>query len=124
MVSYVIMFFLFKQKTAYELRISDWSSDVCSSDLARDALGIDEGVVEGAEQKLAAPDEPFAGSARHAAGDGLEKGAARRVEGVGDDGAGILVAFGRQHRAHARELRAAAVMVGGDRKSTRLNSSH
>src|SRR3546814_6776862 len=30
--------FFFKQKTAYELRISDWSSDVCSSDLARLAL--------------------------------------------------------------------------------------
>src|SRR3546814_5152331 len=29
----VLMFFFFKQKTAYELRISDWSSDVCSSDL-------------------------------------------------------------------------------------------
>src|SRR3546814_3780777 len=29
------MFFFFKQKTAYEMRISDWSSDVCSSDLAR-----------------------------------------------------------------------------------------
>src|SRR3546814_20631890 len=29
------VFFFFKQKTAYELRISDWSSDVCSSDLAR-----------------------------------------------------------------------------------------
>src|SRR3546814_6536576 len=28
-------FFFFKQKTAYELRISDWSSDVCSSDLSR-----------------------------------------------------------------------------------------
>src|SRR3546814_20916784 len=28
------MVFFFKQKTAYELRISDWSSDVCSSDLA------------------------------------------------------------------------------------------
>src|SRR3546814_16780707 len=27
------MFFLYKQKTAYELRISDWSSDVCSSEL-------------------------------------------------------------------------------------------
>src|SRR3546814_3767941 len=27
--------FCFKQKTAYEMRISDWSSDVCSSDLAR-----------------------------------------------------------------------------------------
>src|SRR3546814_4539261 len=29
------MCFFFKQKTAYEMRISDWSSDVCSSDLAR-----------------------------------------------------------------------------------------
>src|SRR3546814_4001983 len=29
----VIVFFFFKQKTAYEMRISDWSSDVCSSDL-------------------------------------------------------------------------------------------
>src|SRR3546814_5843745 len=28
-----VHFFLFKQKTAYEMRISDWSSDVCSSDL-------------------------------------------------------------------------------------------
>src|SRR3546814_10093693 len=32
--------FFFKQKTAYELRISDWSSDVCSSDLLAE-LGID-----------------------------------------------------------------------------------
>src|SRR3546814_5596544 len=30
---YVCLFFFFKQKTAYEMRISDWSSDVCSSDL-------------------------------------------------------------------------------------------
>src|SRR3546814_956218 len=29
----VLVFFFFKQKTAYEMRISDWSSDVCSSDL-------------------------------------------------------------------------------------------
>src|SRR3546814_14949833 len=28
-----VIFFFFKQKTAYEMRISDWSSDVCSSDL-------------------------------------------------------------------------------------------
>src|SRR3546814_7204750 len=28
-----LLFFFFKQKTAYEIRISDWSSDVCSSDL-------------------------------------------------------------------------------------------
>src|SRR3546814_4247850 len=31
----VFSFFFFKQKTAYEMRISDWSSDVCSSDLLR-----------------------------------------------------------------------------------------
>src|SRR3546814_7334527 len=30
---YLFWFFCFKQKTAYEVRISDWSSDVCSSDL-------------------------------------------------------------------------------------------
>src|SRR3546814_4985977 len=32
------LFFLFKQKTAYEMRISDWSSDVCSSDLRQHQL--------------------------------------------------------------------------------------
>src|SRR3546814_8818437 len=31
----IVLFFFFKQKTAYEMRISDWSSDVCSSDLGR-----------------------------------------------------------------------------------------
>src|SRR3546814_4001972 len=43
MYVWVRSFFLFKQKTAYEMRISDWSSDVCSSDLLhlqrRTALG-------------------------------------------------------------------------------------
>src|SRR3546814_6320697 len=39
LLTYLIVFF-FKQKTAYELRISDWSSDVCSSDL--DAAATDE----------------------------------------------------------------------------------
>src|SRR3546814_4669663 len=33
--------FFFKQKTAYEMRISDWSSDVCSSDLQVAALKLD-----------------------------------------------------------------------------------
>src|SRR3546814_20355269 len=32
-IFYVFLFFFFKQKTAYDMRISDWSSDVCSSDL-------------------------------------------------------------------------------------------
>src|SRR3546814_13732641 len=34
-----IFFFFFKQKTAYEMRISDWSSDVCSSDLPASRVG-------------------------------------------------------------------------------------
>src|SRR3546814_13790539 len=34
----MICFFFFKQKTAYEMRISDWSSDVCSSDLPQRAV--------------------------------------------------------------------------------------
>src|SRR3546814_1005901 len=33
-----VVFVFFKQKTAYEMRISDWSSDVCSSDLSRGIL--------------------------------------------------------------------------------------
>src|SRR3546814_1213321 len=40
--SYLFVFFFFKQKTAYEMRISDWSSDVCSSDLeVRDIRNLD-----------------------------------------------------------------------------------
>src|SRR3546814_8151533 len=35
---FLVFFFFFKQKTAYEMRISDWSSDVCSSDLTRDEI--------------------------------------------------------------------------------------
>src|SRR3546814_4773339 len=37
-ISYFCCFFFFKQKTAYEMRISDWSSDVCSSDLTQRKL--------------------------------------------------------------------------------------
>src|SRR3546814_4655863 len=38
-VALCMMRFFFKQKTAYEMRISDWSSDVCSSDLMSTGLG-------------------------------------------------------------------------------------
>src|SRR3546814_1943215 len=57
-LAYVFCFF-FKQKTAYEMRISDWSSDVCSSDLVDgdgepDAVtnGGDEVIVSGAAGEL------------------------------------------------------------------------
>src|SRR3546814_2448938 len=42
-----VFFFFFKQKTAYELRISDWSSDVCSSDLRVFITGGGTGIGEG-----------------------------------------------------------------------------
>src|SRR3546814_7363402 len=50
----VVVFFFFKQKTAYEMRISDWSSDVCSSDLRdqeqHDSAGDTETVEADAER--------------------------------------------------------------------------
>src|SRR3546814_5756131 len=49
------VFFFFKQKTAYEMRISDWSSDVCSSDLRRQ--GVESGGVTGALAGRERPDQ-------------------------------------------------------------------
>src|SRR3546814_10514665 len=51
-VCVIFSFFFFKQKTAYEMRISDWSSDVCSSDLPR---GMRLAVVA---DRLAVPQHP------------------------------------------------------------------
>src|SRR3546814_2322721 len=51
MLSLYVFFFFVKQKTAYEMRISDWSSDVCSSDLTRRA-GSGEGLGEGIHEVL------------------------------------------------------------------------
>src|SRR3546814_3368892 len=42
---FLFTFFFFKQKTAYEMRISDWSSDVCSSDLDA-AKALRDGIVD------------------------------------------------------------------------------
>src|SRR3546814_8437318 len=54
-----LIFFFFKQKTAYEMRISDWSSDVCSSDL--ETLARLGGDVEENEATLAQAREEQAG---------------------------------------------------------------
>src|SRR3546814_8291922 len=119
----MFFFFFFKQKTAYEMRISDWSSDVCSSDLAANV----------------ARQEPAAGKPRAGVDGGIaiakkHIGAARRhfpfrtgfnvIAIVVDDAkldAGAQSALGRHadiQRIAVRTLRA------GDRKSTRLNSRH
>src|SRR3546814_5789030 len=49
----MLFLFLFKQKTAYDVRISDWSSDVCSSDSERDrAIGIADAGERGRHMRL------------------------------------------------------------------------
>src|SRR3546814_4121600 len=56
----MLLFVFFKQKTAYEMRISDWSSDVCSSDLATPAKPLEPAkpdivAAEPAFKKVATP---------------------------------------------------------------------
>src|SRR3546814_6244441 len=52
------LFFFFKQKTAYEMRISDWSSDVCSSDLVPEGrypakgVAVDRHPADGGERQV------------------------------------------------------------------------
>src|SRR3546814_6550914 len=50
--------FFFKQKTAYEVRISDWSSDVCSSDLLLDGRVRSTQAELATWQQFAQPDKP------------------------------------------------------------------
>src|SRR3546814_4779766 len=75
------MFFFFKQKTAYEMRISDWSSDVCSSDLAQ---GVDRSrpgrgaARDPAQQQAAVP-------ARHARSGLVARRALYAAGGGGDE---------------------------------------
>src|SRR3546814_20889839 len=54
-----LFFFFFKQKTAYEMRISDWSSDVCSSDLGPENQGSERSIASREYRQLpAAPMSP------------------------------------------------------------------
>src|SRR3546814_10143426 len=70
--------FFFNQKTAYEMRISDWSSDVCSSDLRGHGRGetnprradlLRVGADARADDRQADPDHPRQTARRHAASD-------------------------------------------------------
>src|SRR3546814_20365777 len=55
------VFFFFKQKTVYEMRISDWSSDVCSSDLAHGGHGFFGMLANRADNR----GQPFPGDGDH-----------------------------------------------------------
>src|SRR3546814_1846928 len=107
---YVGMFF-FKQKTAYELRISDWSSDVCSSDLIRTRVLPRRGikaqpheilVTLGAQNALYLIAELLGGPGKVLAVENPGYVDVRNIFGL-----------------HGTEMRPIP-----DRKSTRLNSSH
>src|SRR3546814_9423125 len=102
-----MMFFFLKQKTAYERRISDWSSDVCSSDLALGQLAHALARLE-----LGIGEEAFAAGAVEArvhAGDEVDGFAdpdpARQHGDVGDEADIVhqLVALGARVAARSEE---------------------
>src|SRR3546814_9736284 len=101
--------FFFKQKTAYEMRISDWSSDVCSSDLAEGIAQVDDQL----------------GSALRLAPAGLLADAHQEMQRQ-RDAAAEQDGSQRQLPRHQGGDEAVdhRLYQVGDRKSTRLNSSH
>src|SRR3546814_4217142 len=119
------MFFFIKQKTAYEMRISDWSSDVCSSDLRQVLFHQREAEALGD----AAMDLALHQRRVHRAADVVGSGHAQhlhRAEVEIDRHLGDLrgKAVGRIGAALAVGVELCRWRVEGDRKSTRLNSSH
>src|SRR3546814_2713869 len=115
-----VSFFFFKQKTAYEMRISDWISDVCSSDLVQKArlckLESDSATLNRVRHRPTPPPSRLK-EPRHEA---LPFRKRRRRKTRRDrrrwpDSRSL----GRDRRSRPRRTGARA-----DRKSTRLNSSH
>src|SRR3546814_1444941 len=95
----VFCFFFFKQKTAYDMLISDWSSDVCSSDLV--VAGVVDRVLEIAQRIVggAERDSERLATDRHRHVTGTERG-----RGAGVSGRCELFRFGEKiGRASCRE---------------------
>src|SRR3546814_19809111 len=112
-----VLFFFFKQKTAYEMRISDWSSDVCSSDLA-------VGFVEDQRLDLRKIDGALANMVKQAARRGDDNlGALRQLLDLrrdadaakDQDGAHMrqMLAVGEIGRAACRERVCQYVLISG-----------
>src|SRR3546814_7005249 len=127
-----MLFFFFKQKTAYEMRISDWSSDVCSSDLGagQETQGIGAagrlGDAEGLQAQLTLGDARQIALLLRLASVPQQgaHGVHLRVAG-GAVAAGLLDLLQNGADRGQRQA-AAAVLFGnqrGDRAGTRLNSS-
>src|SRR3546814_16126495 len=95
---YLWYFFFFKQKTAYEMRISDWSSDVCSSDLAH-------------AQNAGRVEHPHRPAAAATAADRTATRAGRHVASTAGDAAdAVRGGRGADHRA--ADLRSEESRVG------------
>src|SRR3546814_1473993 len=76
--SMIVIIFFFRQKTAYEIRISDWSSDLCSSDLTN-RVGRIRTFVKKVEAALEAGDKDAAATALAQVQPELQRGVARGV---------------------------------------------
>src|SRR3546814_2966125 len=128
------LLFFFKQKTAYEMRISDWSSDVCSSDLEILASDVGKGL-----GSMPSGDDPIDDAAPKDRQSSLRTALQSKEQGEsfdGKDGKGDEQQMQAIAAALSKEkgFRSARYMgnrrfeidyaIGGDRKSTRLNSSH
>src|SRR3546814_3822861 len=113
-----LLFFFFKQKTAYEMRISDWSSDVCSSDLIEAFKAVDHYLpavtFRHAKGSFSAewivPDE-YEGL--DSEGRLVDRSVAERIAQKVTGKTGKVDSFSSTEKSKAP-----------DRKSTRLNSSH
>src|SRR3546814_3887579 len=79
----VIIVFFFKQKTAYEMRISDWSSDVCSSDLPPPVVVDDEGAEDAEDRARCADADGPQGSERVGRCAGQEPGDEEHQQEIG-----------------------------------------
>src|SRR3546814_6013141 len=116
-----VCFFFFKQKTAYEMRISDWSSDVCSSDLVDLAHVVMQQHIGGARRVDPEPGPDDAGAGEM----GLHHlGLEVLVEEFADRHGPEADRLGHLALAEVVKALAEIQQFGEDRKSTRLNSSH
>src|SRR3546814_3164083 len=86
----LLVFFFFKQKTAYEMRISDWSSDVCSSDLPIPG-GCGDDLDANAQPRSCASNRRFEPEALVPAGEAA--GGLAGEMGGADQRVGVAVAF-------------------------------
>src|SRR3546814_6588908 len=100
----VAVFFFFKQKTAYELRISDWSSDVCSSDLLLQQFSAANHFIQAAEAKTGEDFADFLGDEGHEVDDlfrgSSELGAQPLVLHTDAHRTGVAMALAHHDAAH------------------------